>query len=79
MAIDRKPAIGWTLFRRPDRRKITGGAPRSVAFTLFVGNGDLAGSIEACFVDKYGPSIVVMFGGVIDSHRLDLELTRLTR
>ena len=47
-------------------RKITGAAPSiQFAFTIFVVTETWLVPIEAWFVDKYGPSLVIMFGGVM--------------
>src|ERR1700704_3292011 len=57
---------GWTLFVGPigqkhgwDRASI------QVAFTIFVLTETWLGAIEGWFVDRYGPKIVVVIGGVL--------------
>jgi MFS transporter, OFA family, oxalate/formate antiporter len=56
----------WTLFVDPiDARYHLGRAAIQLAFTLFVVTETWLVPIEAWFVDKYGPSVVIMFGGVM--------------
>src|SRR5260370_878240 len=57
---------GWTLFVDPiDTKYQWGRAAIQLAFTLFVVTETWLVPIEAWFVDKYGPRIVIMFGGVM--------------
>src|SRR4030081_3717425 len=58
----------WTLFVDPiDAKNHWGRAAIQLAFTIFVVTETWLVPIEAWIVDKYGPSIVVMFGGVMIS------------
>ena len=55
---------GWTLFVNPDAGEH--GWERAaiqVAFTIFVLTETWLVPIEGCFVDQFGPRIVVLFGG----------------
>jgi MFS transporter, OFA family, oxalate/formate antiporter len=57
---------GWTLFVDPIDAKFHWGRPAiQLAFTLFVVTETWLVPVEAWFVDKYGPRIVIMFGGVM--------------
>ncbi|HEV7438249.1 MAG TPA: MFS transporter, partial [Methylobacterium sp.] len=57
---------GWTLFVDPiDAQYHWGRAAIQLAFTFFVATETWLVPIEAWFVDKYGPRIVVCFGGVM--------------
>src|SRR5579871_4253749 len=57
---------GWNLFVDPiDQKYHWGRASIQVAFTLFVLTETWLVPIEGWFVDKYGPRIVVMVGGVL--------------
>src|SRR5262249_36429399 len=57
---------GWTLFVDPiDAKYHWGRAAIQLAFTLFVVTETWLVPVEAWFVDKYGPSVVIMFGGVM--------------
>jgi OFA family oxalate/formate antiporter-like MFS transporter len=57
---------GWTLFVDPiDAKFHWGRAAIQLAFTFFVVTETWLVPIEAWFVDRYGPRIVVMFGGVM--------------
>src|SRR5260370_36516122 len=57
---------GGTLFVDPiDAKNHWGRAAIQLAFTIFVVTETWLVPIEAWFVDKYGPSLVVMFGGVM--------------
>jgi len=61
-------AMIWTLFVDPiDAKNHWGCASIQLAFTIFVVTETWLVPIEAWFVDKYGSSIVVMFGGVMIS------------
>ncbi|WMT78144.1 oxalate/formate MFS antiporter [Bradyrhizobium sp. Ash2021] len=66
MAMIANLQYGWTLFVDPiDAKFHWGRAAIQLAFTLFVLTETWLVPIEAWFVDKYGPRIVVMFGGVM--------------
>src|SRR3954452_23327378 len=66
MAMIANLQYGWTLFVDPiDAKYHWGRAAIQLAFTLFVATETWLVPIEAWFVDKYGPSVVVMFGGVM--------------
>src|ERR1700731_3977223 len=66
MAMIANLQYGWTLFVDPiDAKYHWGRAPIQLAFALFVVTETWLVPVEAWFVDKYGPSIVVMFGGVM--------------
>ena len=66
MAMIANLQYGWTLFVDPiDAKYHWGRAAIQLAFTLFVVTETWLVPIEAWFVDRYGPSIVVMFGGVM--------------
>jgi MFS transporter, OFA family, oxalate/formate antiporter len=57
---------GWTLFVDPiDERYGWGRAAIQIAFSVFVFTETWLVPIEGWFVDRYGPRIVVMFGGVL--------------
>src|SRR6267154_2299026 len=66
MAMIANLQYGWTLFVDPiDAKNHWGRASIQLAFTIFVVTETWLVPVEAWFVDKYGPSIVVMFGGVM--------------
>jgi OFA family oxalate/formate antiporter-like MFS transporter len=66
MAMIANLQYGWTLFVDPiDAKFHWGRAAIQLAFTLFVVTETWLVPIEAWFVDKYGPRVVVMFGGVM--------------
>jgi OFA family oxalate/formate antiporter-like MFS transporter len=66
MAMIANLQYGWTLFVDPINAKYHWGrAAIQLAFTLFVVTETWLVPIEAWFVDKYGPRIVIMFGGVM--------------
>jgi MFS transporter, OFA family, oxalate/formate antiporter len=66
MAMIANLQYGWTLFVDPiDAKYHWGRAAIQLAFTLFVVTETWLVPIEAWFVDKYGPRIVVIFGGVM--------------
>ena len=68
MAMIANLQYGWTLFVDPiDAKYHWGRAAVQLAFTLFVVTETWLVPVEAWFVDKYGPSIVVMFGGIMIS------------
>jgi len=57
---------GWTYFVDPiDAKYHWGRASIQVAFTIFVATETWLVPIEGWFVDRFGPRIVVMFGGVV--------------
>ena len=57
---------GWTYFVDPiDARFHWGRTNIQIAFTIFVATETWLVPIEGWFVDRFGPRIVVMFGGVI--------------
>ena len=66
MAMIANLQYGWTLFVDPiDAKHHWGRAAIQFAFTLFVATETWLVPIEAWFVDRYGPRIVVCFGGVM--------------
>jgi OFA family oxalate/formate antiporter-like MFS transporter len=66
MAMIANLQYGWTLFVDPiDAKNHWGRAAIQLAFTIFVVTETWLVPIEAWFVDKYGPSLVIMFGGVM--------------
>jgi MFS transporter, OFA family, oxalate/formate antiporter len=66
MAMIANLQYGWTLFVDPiDAKYHWGRAAIQLAFTLFVVTETWLVPIEAWFVDKYGPRLVIMFGGVM--------------
>src|SRR3954466_12211180 len=68
MAMIANLQYGWTLFVDPiDAKNHWGRAAIQLAFTIFVVTETWLVPVEAWFVDKYGPRIVIMFGGVMIS------------
>src|ERR1700712_154701 len=66
MAMIANLQYGWTLFVDPIDAKYHWGRPAiQLAFTLFVVTETWLVPIEAWFVDRYGPRVVIMFGGVM--------------
>jgi len=66
MAMIANLQYGWTLFVDPiDAKFHWGRAAIQLAFTLFVVTETWLVPVEAWFVDKYGPRIVIMFGGIM--------------
>src|ERR1700745_3778172 len=66
MAMIANLQYGWTLFVDPiDAAHHWGRAAIQLAFTIFVVTETWLVPVEAWFVDKYGPRVVVMFGGVM--------------
>ena len=66
MAMIANLQYGWTLFVDPiDAKFHWGRAAIQLAFTLFVVTETWLVPIEAWFVDKYGPRVVIAFGGVM--------------
>ncbi len=57
---------GWTYFVDPINDTFHWGRQSiQVAFTLFVATETWLVPVEGWFVDRYGPRIVVMFGGIV--------------
>src|SRR6202049_3125886 len=57
---------GWTLFVNPiDAKYHWGRAAIQVAFSIFVLTETWLVSVGGLFVDRYGPKVVVLFGGVL--------------
>src|SRR5262250_85703 len=57
---------GWTYFVDPIDAKFHWGRPAiQVAFTIFVATETWLVPVEGWFVDRFGPRIVVMFGGIV--------------
>jgi OFA family oxalate/formate antiporter-like MFS transporter len=66
MAMIANLQYGWTLFVDPiDAKYHWGRAAIQLAFTLFVLTETWLVPVEAWFVDKYGPRVVVIFGAVM--------------
>ena len=66
MAMIANLQYGWTLFVDPiDAKFHWGRAAIQLAFTLFVVTETWLVPVEAWFVDRYGPSVVVKFGAVM--------------
>ncbi|WP_407165370.1 oxalate/formate MFS antiporter [Bradyrhizobium sp. ORS 111] len=66
MAMIANLQYGWTLFVDPiDGAHHWGRASIQLAFTIFVVTETWLVPIEAWFVDKYGPRLVIMFGGIM--------------
>lgn len=64
MAMIANLQYGWTLFVDPiDQKYHWGRAAIQLAFTLFVVTETWLVPVEAWFVDRYGPRVVVSFGG----------------
>ncbi len=65
MAMIANLQYGWTLFVDPiDAKYHWGRSEIQLAFTLFVVTETWLVPVEAWFVDRFGPRIVVLFGGV---------------
>jgi MFS transporter, OFA family, oxalate/formate antiporter len=57
---------GWTLFVNPiDQKYHWGTAAIQLAFSIFIATETWLVPIEGWFVDRYGPRIVVAFGGIV--------------
>ena len=68
MAMIANLQYGWTLFVDPiDAKFHWGRAAIQFAFTVFVATETWLVPVEAWFVDRFGPRIVVAFGGVMIS------------
>ena len=66
MAMIANLQYGWTLFVDPiDAKFHWGRAAIQFAFTIFVVTETWLVPVEAWFVDRYGPRIVIMFGAVM--------------
>jgi len=66
MAMIANLQYGWTLFVDPiDGAHHWGRAAIQLAFTIFVVTETWLVPVEAWFVDKYGPRLVIMFGGIM--------------
>src|SRR5271169_752476 len=66
MAMIANLQYGWTLFVDPiDAKYHWGRAAIQLAFTIFVVTETWLVPVEAWFVDKYGPRLVIMFGGIM--------------
>src|SRR6202453_4132853 len=66
MAMIANLQYGWTLFVDPiDAKYHWGRTAIQLAFTLFVVTETWLVPVEAWFVDKYGPRVVIMFGGLM--------------
>jgi MFS transporter, OFA family, oxalate/formate antiporter len=65
MAMIANLQYGWTLFVDPiEARHLWPRAEIQVAFTIFVLVETWLVPVEAWFVDRYGPRVVVIFGGI---------------
>src|ERR1700733_10847072 len=68
MAMIANLQYGWTLFVDPiDAKNHWGRAAIQLAFTIFVVTETWLVPIEAWFVDRHGPRVVIMFGAVMIS------------
>src|SRR5690242_11403083 len=57
---------GWTLFVNPiDAKFHWGRAAIQVAFSIFVATETWLVPVEGWFVDRFGPRVVVSFGGIV--------------
>src|SRR5947209_2749486 len=66
MAMIANLQYGWTLFVNPmDEKHHWGKAAIQVAFSIFVLTETWLVPIEGWFVDRYGPRVVVAFGGIL--------------
>src|ERR671926_74552 len=66
MAMIANLQYGWTLFVNPiDAKYHWGRAAIQVAFSIFVITETWLVPIEGYLVDKYGPRIVVVIGGLL--------------
>lgn len=62
---------GWSLFVNPIHHHYGWGrAAIQIAFSGFVFTETWLVPIEGWFVDRYGPRIVVMFGGILRSREI---------
>jgi OFA family oxalate/formate antiporter-like MFS transporter len=66
MAMIANLQYGWTLFVNPiDAKYHWGRAAIQVAFSIFVLTETWLVPVEGWFVDRYGPKVVVLLGGVL--------------
>src|SRR5258705_6839670 len=66
MAMIANLQYGWTLFVNPiDQKYHWGRAAIQVAFTIFVLTETWLVPVEGWLVDRFGPKIVVLVGGVL--------------
>src|SRR5260221_9586419 len=66
MAMIANLQYGWTLFVKPIDAKFHWGKPAiQIAFSIFVFTETWLVPIEAWFVDRYGPRVMIVFGGVL--------------
>jgi OFA family oxalate/formate antiporter-like MFS transporter len=85
MAMVANLQYGWTLFVDPINQKYHWGrAAIQLAFTFFVVTETWLVPVEAWFVDRFGPRIVIMFGGcmaalawVVNSYASSVEMLYL--
>jgi MFS transporter, OFA family, oxalate/formate antiporter len=57
---------GWTLFVNPIEQKYHWGVPAiQVAFSVFIATETWLVPVEGWFVDRFGPRVVVAFGGIL--------------
>src|SRR5207344_771889 len=57
---------GWTLFVNPIDQKYHWGVPAiQVAFSVFIATETWLVPVEGWFVDRFGPRVVVAFGGIV--------------
>ncbi len=68
---------GWTYFVDPiDAKYHWGRTSIQVAFTIFVATETWLVPVEGWFVDRFGPRLVVMFGGVVVAIAWSLNCVR---
>ena len=80
MAMIANLQYGWTLFVDPiDAKNPLGPRGDPARLHAFVVTETWLVPVEAWFVDKYGPRIVVMFGGVMIALGLGHQLLRRLR
>src|SRR5215469_12020558 len=66
MAMIANLQYGWTLFVNPiDEAHHWGRAAIQVAFSIFVLTETWLVPVEGWFVDRFGPKLVVLFGGIL--------------
>jgi OFA family oxalate/formate antiporter-like MFS transporter len=66
MAMIANLQYGWTLFVNPIDAKFHWGKPAiQIAFSIFVFTETWLVPVEAWFVDRYGPRVMIIFGGVL--------------
>ena len=70
---------GWTLFVNPiDQKYGWGTAAIQVAFSVFIATETWLVPVEGWFVDRFGPRIVVAFGGILVSLAWAIDSTAST-